>query len=159
MHWIAFALALVVMIVGIVGTFLPALPGLPVIWAAMLVYGFVDRFDQVGWGFLITTLLVVVGMQFAEHYAKAWGARRFGAGKAGAWGAFVGSIAGLFFMPIGLVLGPFLGALLFELIAGREAKDAVKAGIGGVVGVLGSVLMNVLVGLGLTIAFVLNVIF
>jgi len=154
-EWIAFVLALVAMIVGILGTFLPALPGIPLIWAAMLVYALVEGFEDIRPAFLAITFVIVVLTQVAEHYARAWGATRFGAGKAGAWGAVVGSIAGLFFMPIGLVLGPFLGAMIFELVAGRETKDAVKAGFGGLVGVLGSVVINVIVGIGLTISFVI----
>ncbi|HWI64918.1 MAG TPA: DUF456 domain-containing protein [Symbiobacteriaceae bacterium] len=154
-EWVAFALALTVMIGGIVCTFFPALPGIPIIWVSMLVYALIEKFEDITPTFLVITFLVVIALQLAEHYARAWGAKRFGAGKAGAWGAVVGSIAGLFFMPIGLVLGPFLGAMIFELVAGRDTKEAFRAGIGGVVGVLGSVLMNVLVGIGLTIAFVI----
>ncbi len=156
-QWIAFVIAVVVMLAGVVGTFIPALPGLPVVFLAMLVYGFVEGFREITPGFLVVALLVVIATQVAEHYARAWGAKRFGAGRAGAWGAVIGSIVGLFFMPVGLLLGPFLGALLFELFAGRSGGEAVKAGFGGLVGVLGSVVVNVMVALGLTVAFVVKV--
>ncbi len=159
LQYVAFVIALLVMFAGIVGTFLPALPGIPLIWGAMLVYGLVERFHDMTPAFLTVTFLVVVGSQVAEHYAKAWGAQKYGAGKAGSWGAVIGSIAGLFFMPWGLVLGPFLGAMLFELIVGRPTKEAVRAGWGGVVGVLGSVAVNVVVAIGLTLAFVFAVLF
>lgn len=154
---IAFVVALGMMVVGVVGTLVPALPGLPVIWLAMIGYGLVEGFHAMSPAFLVVSTLVVIGAGVAEHYARAWGAKRFGAGKAGAWGTVIGSIAGLFFMPIGLVLGPFLGALLFELMAGRSGNEALKAGVGGVVGVLGSVVVNLGVALGLTIAFVVKV--
>ncbi len=155
---IAFVIALIVMLAGIVGTFLPALPGIPLIWLAMLGYGFFEGFKEMTPTFLVITLLVVAATQVAEHYARAWGAQKFGGGKAGAWGAVIGSIVGLFFMPIGLVLGPFLGALIFELVAGRSSEEAVRAGFGGVVGVLGSVVVNVIVALGLTVSFILKVV-
>ncbi|HYF76111.1 MAG TPA: DUF456 domain-containing protein [Symbiobacteriaceae bacterium] len=154
-EWAAFALALVVMVIGVLGTFLPALPGIPLIWVAMLGYGIVEGFEDIGVTFLVITFLVVALTQVAEHYSRAWGAKKFGAGKAGAWGAVIGSIAGLFFMPIGLVLGPFLGALIFELVAGRDTKEAFKAGVGGLIGVLGSILINVIVGIGMVIAFII----
>jgi len=154
---IAFVVAVAVMVLGVLGTLIPALPGLPLIFLAMLGYGVVEGFREMTAAFLIVSLLVVVLTQVAEHYARAWGARRFGAGKAGAWGAVVGSIVGLFFMPLGLVLGPFLGATLFELIAGRSGGEAVRAGVGGLVGVLGSVAVNLVVALGLTVAFVVKV--
>ncbi|MFZ5816624.1 MAG: DUF456 domain-containing protein [Bacillota bacterium] len=154
---IAFLLALAAMVVGIIGTFIPALPGLPIIWLAMLGYGFFEGFREMTTAFLVATLLVVAVTQVAEHYARAWGAKTFGAGRAGAWGAVIGSLAGLFFMPLGLVLGPFLGALIAELLAGRNSQEALRAGFGGLVGVLGSVVVNVIVALSLTIAFVLKV--
>lgn len=156
---VAFILALLVMLAGVVGTFLPALPGIPLIWAAMLGYGIVEGFREITPTFLVVTLIVVILSQVAEHYAKAWGAKRYGAGKAGSWGAIIGSIVGLFFMPFGLLLGPFLGAMLFELIAGRPADEALKAGWGGLVGVLGSIVVNVVLALALTTAFVLTVVF
>jgi len=157
-EWIAFTIALVAMLVGVVGTLIPALPGLPIIFLAMLGYGLFEGFREMSFGFLAVAFLAVAATQVAEYYAKAWGAQRFGAGKAGSWGAVVGSIAGLFFMPIGLLLGPFLGALLFELFAGRSGGEAFRAGIGGLVGVLGSVAVNVVVALGLTAAFILKVV-
>ncbi|MBP2016809.1 uncharacterized protein YqgC (DUF456 family) [Symbiobacterium terraclitae] len=149
--------AVAVMVLGVLGTLIPALPGLPVIFLAMLGYGAVEGFREMTPGFLIAALLVVAATQVAEHYARAWGARRFGAGRAGAWGAVIGSIAGLFFMPLGLVLGPFLGAALFELFTGRPGGEALRAGVGGLVGVLGSVAVNLVVALGLTVAFIVKV--
>ncbi len=156
---IAFVVAVLVMLVGVAGTFIPAIPGMPLIWLAMLGYGLVEGFREMTPWFLAVTFIVVVLSQVAEHYAKAWGAKRYGAGKAGTWGAVIGSIAGLFFMPVGLVLGPFLGALIGELLAGRSAEEALRAGWGGLVGVLGSVVVNVIFAITLTIAFILKVIF
>lgn len=156
---IAFIVAILVMIAGIAGTFIPAIPGMPLIWLAMLGYGVVEGFREMRPWFLVTTLIVVILSQVAEHYAKAWGAKRYGAGKAGTWGAVIGSIAGLFFMPIGLILGPFLGALIGELLAGRSTEEALKAGWGGLVGVLGSVVVNVIFAITLTLAFIFKVIF
>lgn len=159
MQVVAFVGALLVMLVGLVGVFLPSLPGIPLIWLAMLGYGFVEGFRAISLTFLAVTFLLVVLAQVAEHYARAWGAKRFGAGKAGTWGAVIGSIAGLFFMPIGLLAGPFLGALIGELLAGRKADEAVRAGWGGLVGVLGSVVANLALALMLVIAFLFRVIF
>lgn len=154
----AFVIALLVMLVGVAGTFLPALPGIPLIWLAMLGYGLLEGFQAMTPSFLGVTLLVVILAQVAEHYAKAWGAKRYGAGRAGTWGAVIGSIAGLFFMPVGLLLGPFLGAFLGELVSGRRADEAVRAGLGGLIGVLGSIVVNVVLALTLTVAFVVKVI-
>jgi len=159
MNTLAFALALLAMVVGVIGTLLPAVPGLPLIWLAMGGFALVDRFRSVTPAFLAITFVIVLLTQVCEQYARAWGARRFGAGRAGTWGAVIGAIAGLFFMPIGLVLGPFLGAMVGELLVGRAPGEALRAGWGGLVGVLGSVFVNFLVAMSLAVAFVVKVIF
>ncbi|HLO03823.1 MAG TPA: DUF456 family protein, partial [Symbiobacteriaceae bacterium] len=127
MVWI-FWLTLAVMLAGLAGTFVPSLPGLPIIWVAALVYAIATGFHAYGWLYLVLTGVVVLLVQVAEQLARAWGAKRFGASKWGGWGAVIGSLIGLFFMPLGLILGPFLGAMLGELIAGRSMEDAVRAG-------------------------------
>lgn len=157
MQTVAMVVALAVMIAGLAGTFVPAIPGLPLIWLAMLGYGAVEGFRAMTPGFLVIALILVIGSQAAEHYARAWGAKRWGAGRAGIWGAVIGSIAGLFFPPIGLILGPFLGAALFELLAGRNTGEALRAGWGGVIGVLSSVVINVLLALSMIVAFLWKV--
>jgi uncharacterized protein len=157
MQTAALIIALLVMLAGLVGVLMPAIPGIPLIWLAILGYGFVDRFRAIGPTFLVVTLALVVLSQMAEYYAKAWGAKKYGAGRAGMWGAVIGSIIGLFFMPIGLLAGPFLGALVAELLAGRSANEALRAGWGGLVGVLGSVAVNFVLALTLIIAFVIQV--
>jgi uncharacterized protein YqgC (DUF456 family) len=150
--WI-FWVTLAIMLVGLAGTFVPALPGLPIIWVAGLIYAIATGFHAVGWLYLAVTGVVVLLVQVAEQLARAWGAKRFGASNWGTWGAVIGSLVGLFFMPFGLFLGPFLGALVAELLRGRSLAEATRAGWGGLVGVLGSVVINVLVGVGLIIGF------
>jgi uncharacterized protein YqgC (DUF456 family) len=158
LHTIVLILALLLMLVGLVGTVLPAVPGLPLIWIAMLGYAIADQFRHTSGWFLMITLLLVILTQVAEHLTKAWGARRFGAGRAGTWGAVVGSLIGLFFIPVGLLLGPFVGAMVGELLTGRQFPQAVRAGLGGVVGVLGSIVVNLAIALTLIVAFLFHVI-
>ena len=69
-QWIAFAIAVVVMLAGVVGTLIPALPGLPIVFLAMLGYAVVDGFRDITPGFLAVALLVVAATQVAEHYAR-----------------------------------------------------------------------------------------
>lgn len=151
-------LAVLVMLVGVAGTLMPALPGLPLIWLTMLGYGWYEGFQAMTIGFLGWTLALVVAAGLAEHYARAWGAKRFGATRAGTWGAVIGSIVGLFFMPVGLFLGPFLGALIAELAGGRSMNEAAKVGWGSLIGVLGGVAVNFVLALALLVAFLIKVI-
>jgi uncharacterized protein YqgC (DUF456 family) len=152
-----FWIALVVMLVGVAGTIFPAVPGLPLIWLAALGYGLATGFKEIGWLYLTLSGLVVLLVQVAEQMARAWGAKRYGASKLGTWGAILGSLIGLFFFPLGLFLGPFLGALVAEWIGGRSFAEAARAGWGGLVGMLSSVLLNFVVAVGLTVSFAVAV--
>lgn len=156
-EWIAFGVGIVVMLVGVAGTVVPILPGLPLIWLTMLVFGIIEKFERVDAAFLGITLAVLVAAEAADYASRAWGARRYGAGKAGAWGAVLGAFAGLFFLPVGLVLGPFLGVLIAELLAGRSPSESLRAGWGGLIGTLGSMAIKITVALGMAVAFVVKV--
>lgn len=128
------------MIVGLLGSFLPAIPGTPVIFVGALVYGFFTDFETVGW-----VELLVLGMLSALAYALdyaagALGAKRFGGSWWGPVGALVGALVGVFFGPLGLVLGPILGAALGELVHTRQLGAGLRTAFGTVVGmVLGTV--------------------
>ncbi len=156
-EWVAFVTAFIFMLIGAAGTVVPVLPGLPLIWLASLGFALVDGFERVDWAFLGGLLLVTVAAEAADHLARVWGARRFGAGRAGAWGAVIGALVGLFFLPVGLVLGPFLGALMGELLAGRSFGESVRAGWGSLLGSVGSMAVKFMVALGMAVAFVLKV--
>lgn len=156
--WLGFGVALLLMGVGILGTVVPALPGIPLIWFTMLGFGWIEGFRRIDGVFLVALLAVTLAVEAADYLARMWGARRYGASKAGAWGAALGALAGIFFLPLGLVLGPFLGALIAELAAGRSLKDSLRAGWGGLVGTLGSMVVKFIVAIGMTVAFVVKVV-
>lgn len=156
-QWIAFVVSLLFMAVGVAGTVVPVLPGVPLIWLAMLGFGIVDKFQRVDATFLVITALVVVASEATDYLTRAWGAKRFGAGRAGTWGAVIGAMAGLFFLPLGLLLGPFLGALTGELLSGRSMQESLRAGWGGLIGTLSSIVVKFAVAVALTVAFVVKV--
>lgn len=146
-------LAALLMLVGVLGTLVPALPGVPLVWAVALLYGWWEGFRSISPAYLGWTAALAVAALLGERYAAAWGSRRFGGSRAGAWGAFLGSVVGLFFMPVGLVAGPFLGALAGELLAGRSGEDAVRASFGSVMGVFLGTAFNFAVALILLATF------
>jgi len=94
------------------------------------------------WGvFLGLLALAMVG----DNLAAAWGARRWGAGRAGILGAVIGAVLGTLVLgPPGMLLGPFLGALAFELLGGRPGGEALRAGVGGALGFFWGVLARLL---------------
>jgi uncharacterized protein len=131
--WIA-ALALVVL--GIAGAVLPALPGVPLVLAGLFLAAWIDHFQRVGW-FTLTLLSVLTVLSFAMDFAAAsLGAKRSGASKLAVAGATLGALAGLFFGLPGLILGPFLGAVAGELLARKGRRQAVRAGFGTWLGLL-----------------------
>ncbi len=111
-------IALLLAVVGVAGCILPVLPGTPISYVGMLVI-------------LVTFLIVTILVSVADYLLPAWLSRRFGGSKRGATGATIGMLVGLFFVPTGLVLGPFIGAVLGEMSVNRDdSAKAFKVGFG-----------------------------
>ena len=137
-----YALAVVLVLVGIAGVILPALPGLPLVFAGMLLAAWAGDFHEISWITLVVLGLLTVLSLAVDFFATMMGAKRVGASRKALLGAVIGTFAGLFLGgPIGLFAGPFIGALLGELWHGRELGKATKVGLGTWLGiVLGTVL-------------------
>ena len=136
-----YALAVILMLVGIAGVILPALPGLPLVFIGMLLAAWAGDFQQIGWVTLVVLGLLTLLSVAVDFFATLVGAKRVGASKKALWGAVLGTFIGIFFGPIGLFAGPFVGALLGELWHGKEIGQATKVGLGTWLGiVLGIVL-------------------
>lgn len=141
MQSIYYLLAAVLVLVGVAGTVLPALPGLPLVFAGMLLAAWAGDFQQVG-GWMLGLLGVLTMLSLAVDFvATALGAQRVGASKLAVIGAVVGTFAGLLFGIVGVFVGPFVGALLGELIHGRgrggeNLGQAAKVGFGTWLGIL-----------------------
>ncbi len=143
-EYLLYILSAICMLVGLAGCVLPMLPGPPLSWLGMLLLHFTDRVD-----FSVTELvvsaLVVVATLVLDYFTPMIGAKKFGGGKYGNWGCVIGTVAGLFFMPVGLIVGPFAGAVIGELIAGKPMSAALKAGFGSFVGFLFGTLVKLAV--------------
>jgi uncharacterized protein YqgC (DUF456 family) len=126
----------VLVIGGIVGLVLPAVPGPPIIFAGLLLGAWIDGFATVGW-ITLSLLGVLAALAYAVDFAaSALGASRFGASPQSVWGAVIGSLVGIFFSPIGILLGPFVGAVLGEMAARRSFSGAGRAGVGATLGLI-----------------------
>lgn len=157
MWWFWTILAIVIALVGVVGTFLPALPGSSLIFAAAVLHRLMTGGVQsVGWitiaGLGLMALLSVV----VDFLTGAAGAKWFGSGKWGLWGGIAGAVVGLFFGLPGLLLGPLLGALLFELISGKKIHQATKAGIGTFLGTTAGMIGKVFIALAMFLWFLFD---
>jgi uncharacterized protein len=129
--WI-FAVALVV--TGVAGLVLPAMPGAPLLFAGLGVAAWAEDFAFVGWGTLVVLAVLALLTYVVDFAATAFGAKRFGASKRAILGAVIGGVVGLFFGLPGVVVGPFAGAVIGELSAQRGLHAATRAGIGATIG-------------------------
>ncbi len=136
LHTLYYVLAVILVLAGMAGVILPALPGLPLVFAGMLLAAWAGGFDQVGWVTLLILGALTVLSVAVDFFATVVGAKRVGASRKALLGAVIGTFAGLFFGPIGLFAGPFVGALLGELWHGRELGQAAKVGLGTWLGIL-----------------------
>jgi uncharacterized protein len=133
------ALAAVLIVLGIAGTVLPALPGAPLVFAGLLAGAWADHFQKVGWFTLTVLALLTLSTLAIDVLATRHGARRAGASPLALLGAFVGTVVGIFFSLPGLIVGPFAGAFLGEYLARRDLRQAGRVGLGTWLGlVLGS---------------------
>ena len=137
-----YALAVILILVGIGGVILPALPGLPLVFAGMLLAAWAGDFQQVGWLPLVVLGLLTLLSVAVDIFATLVGAKRVGASRKALLGAMLGTFAGLFFGPIGLFAGPFVGALLGELWHGREFRKATTVGLGTWLGIVVGTVMK-----------------
>jgi uncharacterized protein YqgC (DUF456 family) len=144
-----YAIAALLVLVGLAGVILPALPGLPLVFAGMLLAAWAGNFQEIGWVTLVVLGLMTAVSFVIDFWATAHGAKRVGASKQAIWGAILGTFAGLFVMPpLGLFVGPFVGALIGELIHGREIRQAAKVGFGTWLGIV----LGIVLKLGLAFA-------
>lgn len=143
-------LAAILVLVGIAGTILPALPGVPLVFMGLLVAAWIGDFQRIGW----PTLTILAGLTalaiVADLVASLLGAKRAGASRLALVGAAIGSIVGLFFGLIGILVFPFIGAVLGEFIARQRLGHAAKVGLATWLGML----LGVLAKLSLAITMV-----
>ncbi len=152
-----FALALLLMGIGLVGAVLPAIPGTPLIFAVAVAHRFVVGPVGAQTWVLITLGLFALLALGADLAASFLGARKLGATRRGMIGAVVGGLIGIFAGPIGILTGPFLGAFAFEYFGGREWRESAKAGAGATLGLLLGAVGKLACGVGMILLFAVNV--
>ncbi len=128
-------LAAVFLFVGLLGCILPMLPGPPLAYAGMLLLHLTDRV-QFTTGQLLVWLLVVVATVVLDYVTPLLGSKYSGGSKWGERGCIIGTVVGLFFAPWGIIIGPFVGAVVGELLGDKELSQALKSGFGSFLGFL-----------------------
>lgn len=135
MDVILILLGAVCLLLGILGCFLPVLPGPPIAYLGMILLHFTAEV-QYSAEQIIVWLGVVAAAQILDYFIPMLGSKYSGGSKWGNWGCAIGTIAGLFFLPWGVIAGPFAGAVIGELLGDKEMRQAIKSGIGSLLGFL-----------------------
>ena len=129
-------LAGLLVIAGLAGTVIPALPGVPLVFAGLFVCAWIGHFEIISWITVSVLAMLALIAWAVDFLAGALGARYLGASSRAFWGATFGAIAGMFFGIPGILLGPFIGAVIGELSGGGDVLQSGRAGIGAWLGLV-----------------------
>lgn len=144
MEWIWIMSGILFILIGLAGSILPALPGPPVAYAGLLLQQLREP-NPFSVNFLLVWLVIILMVTVLDYYIPVWGTKRFGGSKYGIWGCTLGFIAAIWMGPWGVIIGPFTGAFLGELLAKKPQPQALRAAFGSFLGFLGSSLIKILV--------------
>ena len=141
-----YVLAGALVIIGLAGVVLPALPGLPLMFAGMWLAAWAGGYDQVGVGTVIMLAVLTLLSLVVDIVAALVGAKRGGACRLALLGAAIGTVAGLFLGLAGIIIGPFVGALLGEWLHGRRLGMAARVGVGTWLGIVFAAVLKLTLG-------------
>lgn len=130
---------------GLIGCIVPVLPGPPISYAGLLILQLAKENNPFSTETMMIWLVVTIVVTLLDYVVPVWGTRKYGGTRQGVWGSVIGLIAGLFFFPpIGIIVGPFIGAIAGEMIAGKNSNDALRAGFGSFIGLLAGTLLKLI---------------
>ena len=144
MYILLIVFAFLLLVAGIAGCVLPLLPGPPLAYAGMLLLHLTDKVHFTT-PQLIIWLVVVIVLQVVDYITPLLGSKYSGGTSFGNRGCMAGTLLGLFFMPWGVIVGPFIGAVVGEMLGGQDLSHAIRAGIGTLLGFLFGTLLKVIV--------------
>ena len=128
-------LGVLCLITGLMGCILPFLPGPPVAYLGLVLLHFTDKVQYTTTQ-LIVWLLIVLVVQVLDYFTPMLGSKYSGGSRWGNWGCIIGTLIGLLFLPWGVIFGPFLGAVIGELLGNKEFSQALRSGVGSLIGFL-----------------------
>ena len=160
MEYVLLIISLILIFLGLLGSFLPVLPGPPLSWIGLLILQFVPGVEMNYWLLSITFIITIV-VVVLDYVIPAQGTKKFGGTSYGVWGTNIGLILGIVTpIPFGFIIGPFVGAFVGELINNpNNTKGALKAASGSFIGFIASSFMKFvlcMIFLGIFIKMVLD---
>lgn len=155
-YWLI--LGVILALLGVIGSLVPALPGPTLSFISLLILYFVKGSEV-----FPTSLLIIFGMTMfilvlLDYLAPIFGAKMFGATRKGVVGACIGGLLGIFlFPPFGVFVGSFLGAVMAELLGGKQIEKALRAGVGTFLGSIFVLISQTIFSIVVVIYFLLKV--
>jgi uncharacterized protein YqgC (DUF456 family) len=147
-------IAVLLMLIGVVGSFLPAIPGVILVFGGMLLGASIDGFRRIGWVTLLILGSLTALALLGDLLGSLIGARRFGASRTALLGAAIGGLVGIFFGLVGALLGPFVGAVVGELLSRGQLGQAARVGAGTWVGLALSFVLRLVIVFAMLAVFV-----
>jgi uncharacterized protein YqgC (DUF456 family) len=135
----------VLIVAGLAGTVLPALPGTLFVLGGIVLGAWIDDFTRVGWGVVSVVTVLAVLAWVLDYVAGLLGARKAGASKQAILGAALGTVAGLFMGLVGVLFMPLVGAAVGEYLARKEGRNAVKVGVATWLGIMAGLVAKVVI--------------
>lgn len=142
-------------VIGLLGVVLPALPGLPLVFAGMWLAAWAGGYAEVGVGTVIMLAVLTLLSLGVDIAAALMGAKRVGASRLALLGAAIGTVVGLFMGFVGILVGPFVGALVGEFLHGRKLDMAAKVGVGTWLGIVFAAVLKLALGFAMLGIFLL----
>ena len=152
-HTVLDVIAAILIAVGLAGAVVPLLPGIPLIFGGLWMLAAVDHYRHVGGGWLIAIACIALLGLALDFAAAALGAKRIGASPQAVSGALIGTIVGIFLGIPGLIFGPFVGALLGELAAGRGLERSAHVGFAAWIGLIFGTVAKVATSIMMVVLF------
>lgn len=152
-------ITIVLFLVGVLGTLIPALPGIGLVYAGILIYAFADHFTAIEVSTVVYLGIAALIASGAQYIGSVWAAKSAGGKQKALIGTFVGALVGTMAGPVGIFVGAFAGALVGALLEGSTPHVAARVAFQSMVGIIGGSIIQFLLSLALITAFIIAVFF
>lgn len=147
----------ILFVVGVLGTFIPGLPGMGFVYAGILLYAFADGFTAIQGSTVIYLGIATLIASFAQYFGSVWAAKSGGGKQKALLGTFIGAFLGALAGPIGIFIGAFIGALVGALMDGSKPETAIHVAFLSVLGIIGGSIIQFFLSIALIVAFLLAI--
>ena len=159
MEIVLIIIGLLISLLGLAGCLLPVIPGPPLSYLALILLAWVKDWQIFSIKFFIVWGIITVFVSVFDNIAPVLGARKYGGSKWGMYLSITGLVVGLiFFPPWGMIIGAFIGAVVGELISGKESQEALKAGWGVFVGTICGIALKIAASVAMLVYYIVKMV-